>query len=172
MRASTVDDRSLIIEADSIEQCGRRENVRIFGVEEEPDEDVFAKVVSVAEKAGVTIFARDVSACHRLPGGGKGQKPLIAKFVRWDTKHQFMKHRRNLKETSIYVNDDLTPLRAKMSLDLRSKDDVRSVVTANGKIFIFMLDNQKLVFDNLYKLQKCDNELLANACNSLKKYSF
>ena len=39
MKTSTMDDRSPIIEADSIEQYGRRENVRIFGVEEEPDED-------------------------------------------------------------------------------------------------------------------------------------
>ena len=90
-KTSTVDDRSPIIEADSTEQYGRRENVRIFGVEEEPDEDVFAKVVSVAEKAGVTIItttANDVSTCHRLPVGGKGPKPLFAKFVRWDSKHQ------------------------------------------------------------------------------------
>ena len=43
------------MEAESIEQYGRRENVRIFGVEEEPGEDVFAKVVSNAEKAGVSI---------------------------------------------------------------------------------------------------------------------
>ena len=44
-----------IIEADSIEQYGRGEIVRIFGVEEKPGHDVFANVVSVAEKAGVVI---------------------------------------------------------------------------------------------------------------------
>ena len=152
-KTSTVDDRWPIIEADSIEQYGRRENVRIFGVEE--DEDVFAKVVSVAEKAGVkiiTITATDVSTCHHLPVGGKGPKPLFAKFVRWDTEHQLMKHKRNLKETSICVNDDLMPSRAKLTRDLKSKDDVRGVVTANEKFIVFMQDNQKLVFDNLYKL--------------------
>ena len=96
MKTYTVDDRSPIIEYKSSEQYGRRENERIFGVEEEPDEDVSVKVVSEAEKAGVTITANDVITCHRLPGGGKGPKPLIAKLVGRATNHQLMKHKRKL----------------------------------------------------------------------------
>ena len=82
IHCSAAGEMSAVIEADSIEQYGRRENVRIFGVEEEQCEDVFAKVVSVAEKAGVSITPNDVSICHRLPSGGTGSKQLIAKFVR------------------------------------------------------------------------------------------
>ena len=51
-RCSAVEDLSSVIDADSIEQNGRSENVRTFGAEE-PVGDVFAKVVNVAEKAGV-----------------------------------------------------------------------------------------------------------------------
>ena len=108
-QSSAAGDLSPVIEADSIEQYGRRENVSILGVVEEPGEDVFAKVVSVAEKAGVSITKNDVSTCHRLPSGGAGPKPLIAKFVRRETKHQLRKNKRNLKNTNIFVNDDLTP---------------------------------------------------------------
>ena len=61
----TTEDRLPIIEADSIEQYGRRENVRIFGVQEEPGEDVFAKVVSVAEKAGVLDRLTEGNHNHR-----------------------------------------------------------------------------------------------------------
>ena len=57
----------------------------------------FAKVVSVAEKTGVSITKNDVSICHHLPSGGTGPKPLIAKFVRRETKHQHMKNKRNLQ---------------------------------------------------------------------------
>ena len=46
---------SLVIEANRIEQYGHRENVTISRVEEEPREDILAKVVIVAEKAGVPI---------------------------------------------------------------------------------------------------------------------
>ena len=55
IQCSAAEDLFSVIEADSIEQYGSRENVRIFGVEEEPGEDVFANVVSVAEKACVSI---------------------------------------------------------------------------------------------------------------------
>ena len=170
-QCSAAGDLSPVIEADSIEQYGRRENVRIFGVEEEPGEDVFAKVVSVAEKAGVPITKNDVSTCHRLPSGGTGPKPLIAKFVRRETKHQLMKNKRNLKNTNIFVNDDLTPLRAKVTRELRKRDGVRSVITVNEKIILFLNNDEKLVFDNLYKLQKWDAELLNCAYKSLRKYS-
>ena len=83
--------------------------MRIFGVEEEPGEDVFAKVVSVAQKTGVSKTKNDVGVCHRLPSGGIGHKPLIAKFVRRETNHHLMKNKRNLKNTNIFVNDNLTP---------------------------------------------------------------
>ena len=78
-------------------------------MEEEPGEDVFAKVVSVAEKAGVSITKNDVCICHHLPGGDTGPKALIAKFLRRETNHQIRKNKRNLKNTNIFVNDDLTP---------------------------------------------------------------
>ena len=69
-----------------------------------------------------------------------------------------------MKETSIYINDDLTTSRAKVTRDLRSKDDLRGV-TVTEKIIVFMRDNQKLVFDKFYKLQKRDNKLFSKACN-------
>ena len=82
-----------------------------------------------------------------------------------------MKNRRNLKNTNIFVNDDLTPLRSKVSRELRKRDSVRSVITVNEKIILFLNNDEKLVFDNLYKLQKWDAELLNCAYKSLRKYS-
>ena len=105
----------------------------------------------MAGKSGVTITANDGSACHRLPGGGKGPKLLITKFVRRDTKHQLMKHKQNLKEANVYVNVALTLLRGNITHDLRDEDEVPGVVTANKNNIVFMQDDQKLVFDNLHK---------------------
>ena len=121
IQCSAAGDLSPAIEADSIDQFGRRENVRIFGVEGEQVEDVLAKVVSVAEKAGVSITENDVSICHRLPSGGICPNPLIAKFVQRETKHHFMKNKRNLKNANIFVNDDLNPFVLKKR-NLRKSD--------------------------------------------------
>ena len=84
-----------------------RENARINGVEEEPDEPSPGWLVWL-KKTGITITAKDASTCHRLTGGSKGPKPLKDKLVRQDTEHQLTKHKRNLKETSTFVNDDLS----------------------------------------------------------------
>ena len=70
----------LIIEADSIEQYGRGEIVRIFDVEEKSRDGVFAKVVSVTEKAGVVISSKDVTTCHRLARGGNAQNGCLPSF--------------------------------------------------------------------------------------------
>ena len=82
-----------------------------------------------------------------------------------------MKNKTTFKNTNIFVNDDLAPLRAKLTRDLRKKDDIRSLLTVDEKRILFMNNNEKLVFDNLYKLQKWDAELLNCAYKSLEKYS-
>ena len=82
-----------------------------------------------------------------------------------------MKNKTNLKNTNIFVNDDLTPPRAKVTRDSRKRDSVRSVITVNEKIVLFLNNDENLVFDNLYRLQKWDAELLNCDYKSLKKYS-
>ena len=87
-------------------------------------------------------------------------------FVRRNTQHQLMKHKKkNLRETIINVTHDLTPLWAKKIRDLRSKDDVGGVVSSNENTFVLMEDNQTPIFHNLYKL-------FSNVSNDLKKRSF
>ena len=155
----------------TVRTTGKRANLRCRG-EAEPDEDVLAKVVNVADKARVTITANDVSTFHCLPGGGKGPETLIAKFVLRETQNPLTMHRRNLKETSIYVNDDLIPIPPKINRDMRINDDIRGVVTAADNIIVFLQNNPKFLFDNYTKLQKWKNELITNACKGLKKYCF
>ena len=144
MKTSTLEDRSPIIKAESFEQNGRSENVCIFGEDEEPDDDVFAKVFSVAGTTALTTTHNDHSTCYRLPCGGKGPKPLIARFVCRDTEDQLMKHNTILVETSIYVKDYLTPLCASIIRGLRTKNDVSGVVTANKKIFVLFRNNRNV----------------------------
>ena len=104
-----------------MEQYGRRDNIKVFGVPEQQDEDPWAVVVNVAAKIGVTISKNEITVAHRLPSrrgvlnlslqnffDGK-QKPRIM------TKKKLLKVEDNAREPNIYVNDDITPLRAKSS---------------------------------------------------------
>ena len=82
--------------SDANEQYGRRENVRIFGVEEQTGEDMYQQVVDVVKGTGVEICKSAISVCHRLPARGQSGKPIIVKFVRRETKPALMKKRSGL----------------------------------------------------------------------------
>ena len=157
-RCSAVEDLSSVIVTDNIEQFGSRENVRFFGVEEE---DVFAKVVSLAEKVGFVIISNGVSAYHRLPNGSKSPKLVITKFVRRDTKHQLMKTRRNLKNTNIFVIDNLTTICARITSELMTSEIVGNVLTVNEKIMVFMLDKERLSLRICTRSKKGVNKLFS-----------
>ncbi|KAK4301134.1 hypothetical protein Pmani_026716 [Petrolisthes manimaculis] len=70
---------------DRLEQYMRRDNLRIFGIEEEPDEDediIQAKVIEVAADIGVKIEANDISIAHRLGReGGQGRQACACEVL-------------------------------------------------------------------------------------------
>ena len=69
--------------ADSNEQYDRRDNIRIFGLEEINDEDVYESVVEMANNIGVTISKQYISVSHHLPSTNQRSRPVICK-VFWD----------------------------------------------------------------------------------------
>ena len=152
VQCTAVEDLPPVIEADSIGQYRRREK--------QLDVNFFAKVLSVVAKLRVSKTANDVITCHHPLTGGKGTR-----FIRHDTE-------KNLKKTSIFVNDDLTPVRAMMTRDFRRRDDVNSVFNVNDKISVIMRQKKnKLVFDKFYKIQKWNIDLLSDAGKSKAKVS-
>ena len=93
-----INDKTPVIETDSLEHFGQRENIRFFSVDEELNEEVFAKVTNVTEKAGVTITAGDIGTCHRLLFVRVG--PKLCTFVRRETKRQLLRPKKTLKTFS------------------------------------------------------------------------
>ena len=56
-----------LFHADTNEMYGRRDNIRIFSLEEATDEDLYQNVVEVAQQLGLEISKNDISVCHRVP---------------------------------------------------------------------------------------------------------
>ena len=118
------------------EQDGRRENVRIFGVEEQTGDDVYQQVVDVVKGTGVGICKSDISVWHRLPAWGRSGEPISVKFVRRETKLPLMTTKSGLRHQSsgpIYINDDITQLRARLLKTLKEKPDVKAANMINEK---------------------------------------
>ena len=81
-------------EKDADEQYGRRENLRIYGIPENENENTNNIIIDLAEKLKVPISYHDISTSHRLgpkrhaPRDGNRPRPraIIVKFVRRDVK--------------------------------------------------------------------------------------
>ena len=69
-------------------------------MEEAPGENVYDKVIEVAQQCVVTIEKKDISVCHRLPASGNGTKPIIAKIVPRESKFNIMSNKKVLNDSA------------------------------------------------------------------------
>ena len=125
------------------EQYSRKNNVRIFGVEEDPQENLEVKLINLAkEHLQVDIKPEDVEIVHRVgavrrradASGNQKPRAIIAKFVSNKTKMKLLTKRRNLKGKRLAITEDMAPDIAKRLKGLKEKPSVESAWFVNGKI--------------------------------------
>ena len=64
----------------------------------------------------------------------------------------------------MYLNDDITILRAKLAAKLRQRADIQTVSMQNEQVVIYTDDGKRLVFENMCDLYKWDQSLVLFAC--------
>lgn len=117
------------------EQYSRKNDVRIFGVEEEPEENLEVKLINLAKgHLQVEIKPDEIEIVHRVgavrrradtPGNPK-PRTIIAKFVSNKTKMKLLTKRRNLKGKRLAIREDMAPDIAKCLKKLKEKPCVES----------------------------------------------
>ena len=97
----------------------------------------------LAKDIEVEIAQSDISTSHRLRGRAGRAKPIIVKFVRRDTKIAIMKNKKRLRSTeihnSVYIDEDLTPMRGKILREL--KKDGRKAWSVDGIIYCIVRES-------------------------------
>ena len=131
---------SLTYENDRLQQYSRRESVRIFGIrqaEGETAEQVEQKALGVFREAGADVKEEDIAAVHRVGKVGRGLRPILVKFVSRRKRREVME-KKSLKGKDgyqkLYINDNLTPLRAKLLALVKRLDNVDKAWTVGGSI--------------------------------------
>ncbi|KAJ8246345.1 hypothetical protein GJAV_G00266670 [Gymnothorax javanicus] len=124
---------------DELEQYSRRDNVVIRGIPEEEGEDTNETIKKVGEAIGVNIEDIDISVSHRFGRSQNGKpRPIVVKFVRRDTRTKVMQAKKNLRGSSeykgVFIDEQLTPLRAKLFSLVKNDADTERVWTVDGKI--------------------------------------
>lgn len=104
---------------DKLQQYMCRDNLRFSGIKEDEGESETVsenKIINIASDIGVELQVSDISDAHRLSKPGGSVRPVLVKFCQRKKREEVMKKKRELKKKKreIYINSDLTPVRASL----------------------------------------------------------
>lgn len=149
---------SLTSNLNSLEQYTRRNNIRIFGVAEQRDENTDQLVSQVAEKLGVRVAPTDIDRSHRVgpppsqdhayadalrSTSGKSKhkaRPIIVKFTSYKIKKAIMNERRKLKGSKTVIAEDLTKSNARLLTAAYTNRNTTAAWSIDGRIFAVVKD--------------------------------
>ena len=150
---------------DKQEQYSRRETIRISGISTDVGDDegeIIKEVIKIGERIDVHIKPQDISVAHRVgrPNDRSKARPILCKFISRQMKDRMMKSRKALKDMpetkgTVYINEDLTPLRSKLMRYAKDLHNVQRVNSSNGRIHCNLVDGTHVILDNpddLFKL--------------------
>ncbi|XP_052131162.1 uncharacterized protein LOC127751526 [Frankliniella occidentalis] len=86
---------------DELEQYGRRNNLRIFGVEEREDEETDYIVIDMAKKMNVEVSVSSIDRSHRVGRKGTRPRPIIVKFIRHEARDLIFRSKKMVKGSEV-----------------------------------------------------------------------
>jgi len=146
----------LVFHLDRQEQYIRRENILIYGVEEnKKDHDDREKVLfKIADELEIDLEDNEIQKVHRLGQkrrNSENPRPIIARFVSYKKRNEFLTNQRELKNIEgrqhIFVCEDLIPLMYKLLKYMQKfcSDTFTSCYTRNGNIKAKLKTSEKWV---------------------------
>ncbi|XP_034231494.1 protein unc-13 homolog C-like [Thrips palmi] len=121
---------------DEREQYSRRNNVRIFGVKEQSNEDTNNLVIDLAKKMGVHLEHYHIDRSHRIGKAGERPRPIIVKFVSYAERSSLFSAKKRLKGTGVTIREDLTKMRMDLLKTAVSHYSNNAVWTIDGVILV------------------------------------
>ena len=98
----------------------------MHGLEEESNANTNQRVLDVlSQSMGETIYIQDIDQTHRLPRKTPGEKsrPVIVKFLRYNTRDLIYKNKKKLKGSRISITENVTAKRIRILQ--RAREDIK-----------------------------------------------
>lgn len=147
---------------DTAEQYSRRSCLRISGVAETPDESTDDIVLNIARACDVEMTLAEIDRSHRVPtrkpsaAGKSHPHDIIVKFVSYRSRAALYSGKSRLKNndnfTRVYINEDLTRLRASLLRSARQLVKINKVTSAwshDGRIFVKCIDGSRRLISSI-----------------------
>ena len=122
---------------DRQEQYSRRNCLLIHGLPESKHVNTDELVIhTIKEKMWEEIKKDEIDRSHRLgaPKNNGKSRPIIIKFVRYNTRCKIFKNKKKLKEKSISVTESLTKKHMEALKKAREDHGFENVWSSEGKI--------------------------------------
>ena len=160
-RFTATEQRSALLahyEADKLEQYSRRESFRITGIDIPAGTDSVDAVCSLAKDIGVELSKNDIVACHPVGAKNGNRKQILCRLtsrIKRDEVFMNKKKLKSLNDGKVFLNEDLTPLRAKI-LTLVKESTEYKPFTLNGRVVVFDKNKGKRIYiespDDLFRV--------------------
>ncbi|KAI5699849.1 hypothetical protein M8J76_012580 [Diaphorina citri] len=137
MKVKELEDKNEHLEnrIDDLEQYGRRNNIRIFGINKDrskkiEDKDLEHEVISeINQKTGCGITTHQIEACHYLD---KNKTNVIVRFVSRKTRDEVFYKKKGFKGTKISITEDLTKKNYTLLKECQQNYDKKYIWTKYG----------------------------------------
>lgn len=134
---NTLDINTIIKKMDDLEQYSRNNNIRVYGLQEKPNEnthDSILKIINDILKIS-NITSGDIEKSFRI-GKANVEKPraIFVKFKSHQNKVDVYGNKNKLKGTKITIREDLTKQRIQILNEKIEKYGKKNVWTLEGKI--------------------------------------
>lgn len=164
MKALELEKDELINKIDNLEMYGRRSNIRVFGIQEQDNEDCCKLLQThLYGKLGIELHPNAIDRCHRVGpirqagrGGPTRPRAIIVKFTRTCFRNEVISRKKILKNTGVVVYEDLTKNKMDLLKEAGQAFGSRNVWSKEGVIWIAK-DNTRhriTTMDALRKLQQ------------------
>jgi small-conductance mechanosensitive channel len=129
---------------DDLEQYGRRNSLRFHNCpvsNQQHGIDTDAIVMDLCKsKMNIDLTDEDISRSHQIGKPNKsGNIQIICKFKNWKIKNKVYTEKKKMKNTSIFVTEDLTNYRQEIIHELskaKRAEKLHSFWTNDGRIFV------------------------------------
>ena len=130
----------LFLSLDALEQYGRRHSLRFFGIKEHENENTDSILLDIfRDKLGVNLQLEDIQRSHRVGRKGADNRAIIVRFCSYRTRAKVWRAKTKLKNSDIFVSEDLTRYRNKLAYSARKLKREKRLVdtyTTDGKILV------------------------------------
>nr|CAI5847533.1 unnamed protein product [Callosobruchus analis] len=131
------ENESLLQKLDDIDQAHRANNLRLFQVKENAQENTVEKVINILNShLGITVKNNDLLSCTRTGKQVNNRtRGILLKLASSSMKLEIYKKKKLLKGTGVVIKEDLTDNRLKLMDAAIEKTSFRNVWFYNGSIY-------------------------------------